>query len=71
MAVGIGQATGRRRIMALIGAFVLFVVFAVNVGMGSMTGTTFLSDIPEMLVLFATAILFVVGIIKKEADAKK
>ena len=57
--------------MILLSALILFVVFAVNVGFGSVSGTTFLSDVNEMLVLFATAILFVVAIIKREAASKK
>ena len=57
--------------MPLIGAIILFVIFAVNVGLGSMTGSAFLSDISEMLLLFATAILFVVAIIKREAAEKR
>ncbi|MFV2051587.1 hypothetical protein [Aliiroseovarius sp. YM-037] len=57
--------------MPLIGAIILFVIFAANVGLGSMTGSAFLSDISEMLLLFATAILFVVAIIKREAAEKR
>ena len=57
--------------MPLIGAIILFAVFALNVGMGAMTGTAFMGDIAEMLVLIGTAILFVVAIIQREAAAKK
>lgn len=57
--------------MALIGAIVLFAVFSVNVGIGSAGGATFLGDIGEMLLLLATAILFVVAILKSEAATKK
>jgi hypothetical protein len=57
--------------MPLIGATILFVIFAVNVGLGSMSNSAFLGDVGEMLVLTGVAILFVVGILKKEADAKK
>lgn len=57
--------------MSLFGAIILFVVFALNVGLGSMAGSAFLTDKQEMLVLLATAILFVVAIIKKEAAAKQ
>lgn len=56
--------------MPLIAAATLFAVFTLNVGLGSLTGSTFLSDIHEMLVLFAAAILFVVAIIKREAATK-
>lgn len=56
--------------MALIGALILFAIFAVNVAIGSSGGTAFLDDVGEFLVLSVTTILFVVGILKKEADAK-
>lgn len=57
--------------MPLIGAIALFTFFAINVAVGSVAGRPFLSDVAEMLVLFATAILFVVAIIRREAAAKK
>jgi len=57
--------------MPLIGAFILFVVFAVNVGLGSVSNAAFLNDVGEMLVLSGVAILFVIAILKKEAVAKK
>jgi hypothetical protein len=56
--------------VALIIAAALFVLFAVNVVMGSFAGSSFLGDVGEMLVLFAASILFVVAILKREADAK-
>lgn len=57
--------------MPLIGAAALFALFAVNVAMGAFFGGSFLGDIGELLVLLATTILFVIAIIKKEADAEK
>jgi hypothetical protein len=57
--------------MPLFGAIILFVIFAVNVGLGSALNAAFLNDVGEMLMLSAVAILFVIAIIKKEADAKK
>lgn len=57
--------------MPLIGSAILLVVFAVNVGLGSSSNSAFLSDVGEMLVLFGVAVLFVIAILKKEADAKK
>ena len=57
--------------MPLIGAFILLVIFAVNAGLGSASNSAFLSDVHEMLVLIGVAVLFVVAILKKEADAKK
>lgn len=57
--------------MPLLGAIIMFSIFAVNVGLGSMGATTFLSDVGELLVLLATAVLFVVAILRSEAAAKK
>ncbi|MFT5066069.1 MAG: putative permease [Yoonia sp.] len=57
--------------MPLIGATLLLVIFAVNVGLGSTSNSAFLSDVGEMLMLICVAILFVIAILKKEADAKK
>jgi hypothetical protein len=57
--------------MPLIGAILLFLVFAVNVGLGSAFDNAFLNDIGELLVLGGVAVLFVIAILKKEADARK
>ncbi|MFT5631650.1 MAG: hypothetical protein ACI9HB_002831 [Gammaproteobacteria bacterium] len=57
--------------MPLIGAIVLLVIFAVNVGLGSASNSAFLNDVGEMLLLTSVAVLFVIEILKKEADAKK
>lgn len=57
--------------MPLIGSCLLLVIFAVNVGLGSASNSAFLSDVQEMLVLSGVAVLFVIAILKKEADAKK
>ena len=57
--------------MPLIGATILFLVFAANVALGASSGSGFLSDVGEMLVLFGVAVLFVIAILKKEADAGK
>jgi hypothetical protein len=57
--------------MALIVSTILFLVFAVNVALGSFASASFLGDVSEMLVLFAAAIFFVVAIIQREAAAKK
>jgi hypothetical protein len=58
--------------MPLIGALLLlFVVFVVNVGLGAAYNSAFLNDVGEMLVLSSVAVLFVIVILKKEADAKK
>ncbi len=57
--------------MPLWGAIILFVVFAVNVGLGSFADASFLNDVGEMLLLLAVAVLFVVAILQKEAASKK
>jgi hypothetical protein len=57
--------------MPLIGAIVLLVIFAVNVGLGSASNSAFLNDVGEMLLLTSVAVLFVIEILKKEADVKK
>jgi hypothetical protein len=57
--------------MPLIGALVLLLIFSVNVALGSASNSAFLNDVGEMLVLIGVAVLFVVAILKKEADAKK
>ena len=57
--------------MPLWGAIILFVVFAVNVGMGSFADASFLNDVGEMLLLLAVAVLFVVAVLQKEAASKK
>ena len=57
---------GHYIIIASIGLFALF--FA-NVVIGSMGGAVFLSDIVEMLTLFAACIVFVIGILYRERKA--
>jgi hypothetical protein len=57
--------------MPLFGAIALFAIFLLNVGFGAVLHAPFLSDVTEMLLLCGVAILLVVTIIKKEADAKK
>ncbi|WP_300035258.1 hypothetical protein [uncultured Roseobacter sp.] len=56
--------------MFLAASAVVFAIFAVNVALGAFTGNVFMGDVSEMLVLFAASILFVVAILKKEADRK-
>jgi hypothetical protein len=57
--------------MPLIGALILLVIFAVNVGLGATSNSAFLGDVGELLVLGGVTILFVIAILKKEADANK
>lgn len=49
----------------------LFVIFFANVSFGAAGNAEFLGDIPQMLVLFASAVLFVVGVLLCEAKAEK
>lgn len=56
--------------MPLIGALILFLIFASNVALGSMSSDPFLSDVGEMLVLSGATVLFVVAILRKEAAEK-
>ena len=57
--------------MPLIGAIILFVVFTLNVALGSIFNASLIGDVGEMLMLSGVAILFVITILKKEAEAKK
>ena len=62
------KKTGR---IALIGAGLLFLIFFSNVSLGAFSGQPFLGDIPEMLTLLASAMLFVVAVLQIEADHQK
>lgn len=57
--------------MFLAASIIVFVIYFTNVALGAFAGSAFLGDVGEMLVLFAASILFVVAILKKEADRKK
>lgn len=57
--------------MAFIASLILMAVFVVNVTLGATSNSAFLGDVGEMLLLLSAAILFVIAILKKEADAKK
>lgn len=57
--------------MALILASILFGVFVINVAMGALADMRFLTDVTEMLLLFAASIAFVAAILKQEAASKK
>ncbi|WP_170789284.1 hypothetical protein [Ruegeria lacuscaerulensis] len=54
--------------MFLTASVIVFVIYFANVAMGAFAGGAFLGDVGEMMVLFAASILFVVAILKKEAD---
>ena len=57
--------------MFLFGSFLVFAIFFANVALGAFADSAFLGDVGEMLVLFCASILFVVAILKKEADRNK
>ena len=56
--------------MFLIASILTFLIFAANVALGAFGGNAVLGDVGEMLVLLAASTLFVVAILKKEADRK-
>ena len=56
--------------MYLAASIVVFIVYFANVALGAFADSAFLGDVGEMRVLFAASILFVVAILKKEADRK-
>lgn len=53
---------------ALLAALILFAVFFANVVVGAAGGGAPLNDVAEMLTLFAATILFVAGVLKREAE---
>ena len=57
--------------MFLAASAVVFAAYFTNVAMGAFAGSTLLSDVGEMLVLFVASILFVVAILQKEADREQ
>lgn len=54
--------------MFLTFSFAVFAVFFVNVALGAFADSAFLGDLEEMLVLAVASVLFVIAILKKEAD---
>lgn len=57
--------------MFLFTSVIVFIVYFANVASGAFWGQVFFGDVGEMLVLFIASILFVVAILKKEADRAK
>lgn len=57
--------------MFLIGAFIVFSAFFLNVALGAFADAAVLGDVGEMLVLSCASVLFVVAILRKEADRTK
>lgn len=56
---------------ALLCALVLFTLYFANVALGAARMGAPLGDVGEMLMLFASALFFVVGILQREAKVKK
>ena len=56
--------------MFLAASIAVFAIYFANVALGAFAGRAVLGDVGEMLVLFVASILFVVAILKKEADRK-
>lgn len=54
--------------MYLTASIIVFAIYFTNVALGAFAGRAFLGDVGEMLVLFASTILFVIAILKIEAD---
>ena len=57
--------------MFLAASLAIFLLYFSNVALAAFAGSAFLGDVGEMLVLFTASILFVVAIIKREADEGK
>lgn len=53
--------------LALPAALLLFLLFFANVAVGAAGMQVFLGDVAEMLVLFASCTLFVIGVLIREA----
>jgi hypothetical protein len=56
--------------MYLAASFFVFVLYFSNVVLGAFWNAAVLGDVGEMVVLFVASVLFVAGILKKEADRK-
>jgi len=54
--------------MFLFASLIVFLIYFANVAAGALLDRVVLGDVSEMLVLFAASILFVIAILKKEAD---
>ena len=56
--------------MFLTVSIIVFIIYFSNVAMGAFSGSVFLGDVGEMLVLFTASILFVIAILKEEAGTE-
>ena len=57
--------------MMLALAAVLFTAFVADVLMGALADTSILNDVQEMLMLFASSIVFVAAILTRERKSKE
>ena len=57
--------------MMLAIAAVLFSVYVADVVLGALASTSFLTDVQEMLMLFAATIAFVAAILVRERQSKQ
>jgi hypothetical protein len=55
---------------ALVASLIFFAIFFGNVAIGAAGMGVFLGDVAEMLMLVAASVLFVVGILAREASAR-
>lgn len=56
--------------VALLCALILFSMFAINVALGATGNGALIDDLGEMLMLLASTLFFVVGVLQREARAK-
>jgi len=57
--------------MFLVAAATLLAIFSVNVALGAAWNSPFLSDVGEMVVLFAASVAFTAAILRREAQTAK
>lgn len=57
--------------LCLLISLAVFIIFFTDVGLGAAKAGGFLDDVGEMLTLLTATILFVIGILAREADATK
>lgn len=57
--------------LPLIGALIAFIIYFANVALGAAGLGAPLGDVAEMLLLFLSSILFVVGVLAQEAAAAR
>ncbi len=55
--------------LALVGSLIFFLAFFGNVTLGASGSGVILGDVAEMLTLLASAVLFVIGVLAREAAA--